>query len=233
MYKRILLKLSGEILQNQAGFGLEKSQVDQIVSTLIKINKTKTQIAIVLGAGNYWRYRDTKTLEIERTKSDLIGMLATIINCQAISSTLEKAGLKTSIYSAIQVDKLTKPFDSIQAKKDLEKGKIVFLAGGTGNPFFTTDSAAALRALELECDILLKATKVDGVYDSDPVKNPNAQKFTQLTYQEVLEKNLQVMDLTAISLCKENKMPLRVFNMLQPENLQKIIQGEEIGTYIN
>ena len=232
MYKRILLKMSGEVLQGQDGFGIEKDKVDEIMDQLIELKEKGVQLAIVIGAGNYWRYRDTKDLEIDRSKADQLGMLATLFNTNVLTESLKRKGYVAITYSSIPFPKLAERFDAEQAGKDLDAGKIVFLAGGTGNPYFTTDSAAALRSLELQCEVVFKATKVNGVFESDPMKNLDAKRFEQLTYQEVLEKNLQVMDLTAISLCKENKMPLLVFNMLQKGNLLKAVLGEKIGTII-
>lgn len=232
MYKRILLKMSGEVLQGQDGFGIEKNKVDEIMDQLIEIKEKGVQLAIVIGAGNYWRYRDTKDLEIDRNKADQLGMLATLFNTNVLTESLKRKGYAAITYSSIPFPKLAEKFDAEKAGKDLDAGKIVFLAGGTGNPYFTTDSAAALRSLELQCEVVFKATKVNGVFESDPMKNPDAKRFEQLTYQEVLEKNLQVMDLTAISLCKENKMPLLVFNMLEKGNLLKAVLGEKIGTII-
>lgn len=232
MYKRVLLKMSGEVLQGEDGFGIEKSKVDEIVEQLIDVKEKGIELAIVIGAGNYWRYRDTKDLGIERNKADQLGMLATLFNANVLAEALKQKKQKAVVYSALPFPKLAEPFEAEKACIDLEQGAIVFLAGGTGNPYFTTDSAAALRALELQCDAVLKATKVDGVFAEDPVKNPEAEKFEKLTYQEVIEKNLQVMDLTAISLCRENAMPLIVFNMLKKGNLMKAVMGEKIGTVI-
>lgn len=232
MYKRVLLKLSGEVLQGESGFGVDKIKVDEVVKQLIEVQKVGVELAIVIGAGNYWRYRDTKNLDIERNKADQLGMLATLFNANVVAETLKKQGCEAVIYSAVHFPKLAESFDAEKANFDLQKGRIVFLAGGTGNPFFTTDSAAALRALELQCDVVLKGTKVDGVFAEDPIKNPQAERFEKLTYQEVIEKKLQVMDLTAIALCRENNLPLLVFNMLVKGNLMKAILGEKIGTVI-
>lgn len=232
MYKRILLKMSGEVLQGKDGFGIEKEKVDEVLEQLIKVHKKGIELAIVIGAGNFWRYRDTKDLKINRSKADQLGMLATLFNTNVLTESLKEKGHSAVTYSAIPFPKLAERFDAERATADLENGKIVFLAGGTGNPYFTTDSAASLRALELDCDVVFKATKVDGVYESDPEKNAQAKKFDKLSYQEVLEKNLKVMDLTAISLCRENNLPLLVFNMLKNGNLLKAVQGEGIGTVI-
>jgi len=224
--------MSGEVLQGQDGFGIEKQKINEVIEQLIEVKEKGVELAIVIGAGNYWRYRDTKDLEIDRNKADQLGMLATLFNTNVLTETLKEKGFQAITYSSIPFPKLATSFEAEKVSRDLKNGKIVFLAGGTGNPFFTTDSAAALRALELKCEIVLKATKVDGVFDSDPVKNPHVQKFEKLTYQEVIEKDLQVMDQTAISLCRENHMPLLVFNMLEKGNLFKAVNGEKIGTVI-
>lgn len=233
MYKRILLKMSGEVLQGEDGFGIEKKKVNEIMAQLIEVKEKGVELAIVIGAGNFWRYRDTKDLEINRSKADQLGMLATLFNTNVLTESLKKKGRPAVTYSAIPFPKLAEKFDAEKATADLEDGKIVFLAGGTGNPYFTTDSAASLRALELECEAVFKATKVDGVYDSDPVTNPEAKRFDKLSYQEVIEKNLQVMDQTAISLCRENNLPLLVFNMMEKGNLLKAVEGKGIGTVIS
>lgn len=224
--------MSGEVLQGKDGFGIEKEKVDEIIAQLLEAKEKKLELAVVIGAGNYWRYRDTKDFKIDRTKADQLGMLATFFNTSVLTESLKERGFLATTYSSIPFPKLAEKFEAEKVRKDLSDGKIIFLAGGTGNPYFTTDSAAALRALELKCDAVFKATKVDGVYASDPVKNPNAERFENLTYQEVIEKNLKVMDLTAISLCRENAMPLLVFNMLEKGNLLKAINGDRIGTMI-
>lgn len=232
MYKRILLKLSGETLQGNGGFGIDKEKTQKIVDEILELKKLGKEIAIVIGAGNYWRYRDMTELNLPRIKSDQLGMLATVFNCSVLADFFERNKIETTIYSSFEIKGIAIQFQSDQAVRDLQNGKILLLAGGTGNPYFTTDSAAALKALELNCNVLLKATKVDGVFDSDPEKDPDAQKFNQLTYQEIIEKNLQVMDLTAVALCRENKMPLLVFNVLEAGNLKKAVQGEKTGTLV-
>lgn len=232
MYKRILLKLSGETLQGVDGFGIDKTKVDQLAKQILNLQKEDIEIAIVLGAGNFWRYRDTKDLEIDRTKADKLGMLATVFNCTVLAETLKGMGVNSIVYSAFDIQNLAYSFDAEVAREDLVSGEILFLAGGTGNPYFTTDSAAVLRALELNCDVVLKATKVDGVYDSDPTINSDAKKFEKLTYQEAIEKNLQVMDQSAFSLARDNQLPIIVFNMLEEGNLEKVVKGEKIGTIV-
>ena len=233
MYKRILLKISGEVLQGEDSFGIDKKHVDELVEQLIEVKEKGIELAIVIGAGNFWRYRDTKDLGINRNKADQLGMLATLFNTNVLTESLKEKGHPAITYSSIPFPKLAEGFDAEKVISDLKEGKIVFLAGGTGNPYFTTDSAASLRALELNCDVVFKATKVNGVYDSDPVTNKEAKRFEKLSYQEVLEKNLQVMDLTAISLCRENDLPLLVFNMLENGNLLKAVEGEKIGTVVS
>lgn len=232
MYKRILLKLSGEALQGEDGFGLNKKKIDLIAKQIINLQKGNIEVAIVLGAGNFWRYRDTQDLKINRNKADKLGMLATIFNCVALAENLKSAGVNSVIYSSFDIQGIAYQFDAEVAAQDLDAGEIVFLSGGTGNPYFTTDSAAVLRALELSCDVVLKATKVNGVYDSDPMLNPKAKKFEKLSYQEAIEKNLKVMDQTAFSLARDNNLPIIVFNILEEGNLEKVVKGEKLGTII-
>jgi uridylate kinase len=233
-YKRVLLKLSGQSFCEQGGFGINGEQLESIAARIAEISKLGPQVAVVVGAGNFIRGQkfSEKTL-IPRNTADYMGMLTTIINGCALQESLEKIGVTTRVMSAIDVEALCEPFILRRAMRHFEQGRIVILAGGTGNPFFTTDTCAALRAAELEADLLIKATKVDGVFSDDPEKNPKANFFDKLTYQEVLEKNLRVMDHSAISLCRDNKIPIVVINIFKKGNITRAICGEPVGTVIS
>jgi uridylate kinase len=230
-YKRIMLKLSGEVFAGKDGFGIDKPTLTSVAKQIATVTK-KAEVVVVVGGGNIWRYRDTKNSGIERTVSDAMGMLATIMNSVALQSALENVKVHTRVLSAIDVPALAEPFIKRRALRHLEKGRVVICAGGTGNPYFTTDSAAALRALELTCDVLLKATNVDGIYDKDPNKHKDAKKYSSLSYQEALEKHLQVMDQAAFSLCQEQKLPIVVFNFFKDGALLKAASGDKIGTVV-
>ena len=232
-YKRIMLKISGEALAGDKGFGVSHTTLQKIARRIQEVAEKKVQIAIVIGGGNIWRYRDTKASGIERTSSDAMGMLATVLNSVALQSALESLGCFTRVLSAVDIPQLAEPFIRRRAIRHLEKNRIIICAGGTGNPFFTTDSAAALRALELNCDILLKATNVNGVYDKDPKKSRSAKLYDELTYQEAIEKHLNVMDQAAFSLCADQNLPIRVFNFGKEGNLLKAVMGEKIGTLVH
>jgi len=233
-YKRILLKLSGESFCKSGGFGIDGEQLASVAERIIQIQKLGTQIAIVVGGGNFLRGETfSKKSHIPRHTADYMGMLATVINACALQETLEKMGQPTRVMSAIEVSAICEPFIRRRALRHLEQGRVTILAGGTGNPFFSTDTCAALRASELDANVLIKATKVDGVYDDDPIKNPKAILFDKLEYQDVLNKNLRVMDHSAISLCKENKIPVIVLNIFQKGNITKALFGEKIGTIIS
>jgi uridylate kinase len=229
-YQRVLLKISGEALAD--GFGFDYQKLHDIAAQVVAVAKEGIQVVIVIGAGNIWRYRDTTESGIERTASDAMGMLATIMNAVALQSAIEKLGTVTRVCSAINVPQLAEPYLRRRAERHLEKGRIVICAGGTGNPYFTTDSAAALRALELDCDVILKASTVDGVYDADPKSNPNAKKYTTLTFQEAIEKNLKVFDQSAFSLCREQNLPIVVFNFQTNGAFLDAALGKEIGTLV-
>lgn len=231
-YKRIVLKLSGEALQGDDLFGIDFRKIARISQELAAITKLGVQVAFVIGAGNIIRGANLCTSGMDRVTADQMGMLATIINGLALRDSLEQHGISVAIMSAIAAPGLVEIYDRAKAKAAMQQGKVVILVGGTGNPLVTTDSAAALRGIEIGADIVLKATKVDGVFAADPVKHPNAERYHVLTYDEVLSQRLGVMDLNAILLCKEHKLPLRVFNMAQPKALLQIVQGEEIGTLI-
>ncbi|MFA5293573.1 MAG: UMP kinase [Phycisphaerae bacterium] len=233
-YKRILLKLSGESFCKTGGFGIDGEQLASIAQRIIQIKQLGTQIAIVVGGGNFLRGETfSKKSHIPRHTADYMGMLATVINACALQETLEKMGQPTRVMSAIEVSAICEPFIRRKAISHLEQGIVAILAGGTGNPFFSTDTCAALRASELDANVLIKATKVDGVYDDDPIKNPNAVLFDKLAYQDILKKNLRVMDHSAISLCDENKIPVIVLNIFQKGNITKALLGEKIGTIIS
>jgi uridylate kinase len=233
-YKRVLLKLSGESFCKSGGFGIDGEQLESIAERIIQIQKLGTQIAIVVGGGNFLRGEAfSRKSHIPRHTADYMGMLATVINACALQETLEKIGQPTRVLSAIEISAICEPFIRRKAIRHLEQNRVTILAGGTGNPFFSTDTCAALRASELDVDVLIKATKVDGVFDDDPVKNPKATLFDKLSYQDVLNKNLKVMDHSAISLCIESKIPIIVLNIFQKGNITKALLGEKIGTIIS
>ena len=232
-YKRILLKLSGEVLEGKKGSGIDFKVLDDLCREVAGVRKMGVQIALVIGGGNFWRYRDFADSGIDRVHSDYMGMMATIMNSLAMRNNFTKYKVDARPMSAFSMPVVVEEYLRDRALSYMEKGKIVICAGGTGNPFFTTDTAAALRALELECDVVLKATKVDYVYDKDPVKYKNAKSFRTLTYAEVLARKLEVMDLSAVSLCGDNKMPVIVFNLTKKGNIARVVKGEKIGTLIS
>jgi len=232
-YKRILLKLSGESLSKPGGSGLNQNILMEVAGSIIEVTKKGIQVAIVIGGGNIWRYRDTKDSGIERTVSDAMGMLATVMNAVGLQAALEKSGQFTRVCSAIDIPQLAEPYLKRRALRHLEKGRVVICAGGTGNPYFTTDSAAALRALELGCEILLKATNVDGIYDKDPDEHNDAKKYSSLSYRDAMEQHLNIMDQAAFSLCQDQKLPIRVFNYQNRGNLLKAALGGDIGTLVH
>lgn len=231
-YKRILLKLSGESLMGAKEYGIDENRLKEYALQIKEISEQGMQIAIVIGGGNIFRGLSGTSKGFDRVKGDQMGMLATVINSLALSSALEKEGKKTHVMTAIGMEPIGHLFNKWKAIDSLNKGEIVIVAGGTGNPFFTTDTASVLRGVELEADIMLKGTRVDGVYTADPEKDPKATKFDVITYDEVLERGLKVMDLTAIALAKDNALPILVFDMDTPGNLQKALSGEEIGTIV-
>lgn len=231
-YDRVLIKLSGEALMGNQGFGIEPSTVEGISRQIKEVHQLGVEVAVVVGGGNMIRGVKVVKDGFDRATGDYMGMLATTINALALQNTLEKQGIYTRVLSAIHMAEVAEPFIRRRAVRHLEKKRVVIFAAGTGNPFFTTDTAAALRAMEIKADVILKATKVDGVYDSDPVLNPNAKRFEQLTYLEVLEKGLRVMDATAISLCMDNSLPIVVLNLLEDGNIRRAVLGEPIGSRI-
>jgi uridylate kinase len=231
-YKRILLKLSGESLLGKKKFGIDPEAASFIAREIKAVWSLKAQVGIVVGGGNIFRGIEGSSSGIDRTSADYMGMLATVINSLALQSALEEQGLATRVQTSISMHEIAEPFIQRRAVRHLEKGRIVIFAGGTGNPYFTTDTAASLRAMEIRADVIMKATKVDGVYDSDPFKNKKAKRYDKISYIEVLTKNLKVMDATAISLCRDNSMPIIVFDMQKKGNIRNAICGKKIGTYV-
>jgi uridylate kinase len=232
-YKRILLKLSGEALMGGESFGIQPDAINAFAREIANVHELGVEIAIVIGGGNIFRGVQAATHGIQKVSGDHMGMLATVINCIAFQNALENVGIQTRLQTAIKMEQIAEPFIRRRAIRHLEKGRVVLFGSGTGNPYFTTDTAAALRANEIEANIVLKGTRVDGVYDSDPEKNSNAKFYDHVSYSEVIEKNLRVMDHTAITLCKENKLPIIVFNINRQDNLKRIILGEKIGTLVS
>ena len=229
-YKRVILKLSGEALAADKGFGLDENTLDLIAEQIKEISILGVEVAIVVGGGNFWRGRSGKGMD--RTTADYMGMLATVINALALQDSLESIGILTRVQTAVEMRQIAEPYIRRKAVRHLEKGRVVIFAAGTGNPYFTTDTTAALRAAEIEAEVILLAKKVDGVYDSDPKTNPNAKKYDELTYINVLNKGLGVMDSTATSLCMDNRIPIIVFGLDHPENIKKVVLGENIGTFV-
>ena len=233
-YKRVLLKLSGEALigTERTGDPFNPKIIEQYANEIKEVVALGVEVAIVIGGGNIYRGMNEADSGIERAHGDYMGMLATVINAMAIQAMLEKIGVYTRLQSAINMDQIAEPYIRRKALRHLEKGRVVIFGAGTGNPYFTTDTAGSLRAIEMKADVILKGTRVDGVYDSDPEKNPNAVKFDKISFQDCITKNLKVMDMTAFTLCMENKLPIIVFDMNQPGNLMKIVQGESVGTLV-
>ena len=232
-YSSILLKLSGEALQGEQGYGIDNDILNRIAREISEVSKLGVRISIVIGGGNIYRGVSAAAAGMDRTTADYMGMLATAINSIALQHFLEKHGLVTRVQSALELNRVAEPYIQRRALRHLEKGRVVIFAAGPGNPYFTTDTAASLRALEINADIILKATKVNGVYDKDPNKFKDAKMFKSLKYMQVLEKELEIMDSTAISLCKDNKIPICVFNLFQKDNIKKIVMGKKVGTTVN
>jgi len=232
-FKRILLKLSGESLMGQKGFGISTDVLDFFAEEIRKVHSIGVQIGIVIGGGNIYRGLSASSQGIDRATGDQMGMLATMINSLALQNALEKKGIFTRLMSALKMEEIAEPYIRRRAIRHLEKGRVVIFGAGTGHPYFSTDTAASLRAVEIKADVILKGTRVNGVYDSDPEKNPEAIMFENISYLDILKNNLRVMDLTAVSLCQENNLPMMVFNMDVPDNLLKLVSGENIGTIIN
>ncbi len=231
-YKRILLKLSGESLLGTRDYGIDSEVLNAFALEIRDVQQMGVEVGIVIGGGNIYRGVDLSADGIDKVTGDHMGMLATVINALALQNALEKKGLYTRCLTAINMERIAEPFIRRRAIRHLEKGRVVIFAAGTGNPYFTTDTAAALRAIEIEADVILKGTRVDGVYDSDPEKNAQAIRFPEISYLDVLQKDLRVMDLTAITLCKENKLPIIIFNMNIPGNLRRVVLGESVGSKV-
>ena len=232
-YNRILLKLSGEVIAGKKGFGIDYQKASELALEIKSLHEMNIDIGLIIGAGNIFRGMQAASKGMERVSGDYLGMLATIMNAITMQDALEKINVETRTLSAITVSQISEPYIRRRALRHLDKKRVVIVAGGTGNPYFTTDTAAALRATELKAEVLIKGTKVDGVYDKDPVLNSDAKKFKKLSYSEVISKNLRVMDLTAITLCKENNLPVQVFDINKYGNLRKLVLGKDIGTIIN
>ncbi len=231
-YKRVLLKLSGEALQGSGQFGINSDVIEYVSEEIRTLYSLGVETAIVIGGGNIFRGVSSSSKGMDRSTADYMGMLATVINALALQDFLERKGLPTRIQTALEIKQVAEPFIKRKAIRHLEKGRIVIFASGTGNPFFTTDTAATLRALQMGADIIMKATKVDGIYDKDPVKNKDASKFSELTYMEILKKGLKIMDATSISLCMEENIPIVVFDLFEKDSIERIIRGEKVGTIV-
>lgn len=229
-YKRILLKLSGEALAAGQGFGVDSQRVEEIAGEIAAVARLGVEIGIVVGGGNF--FRGTQTEDIDRVQADQMGMLATVINALALQSAIEKCGVPTRVMSAIEMNQVAEPFIRRRAIRHLEKGRVVIFAAGTGNPYFSTDTAASLRAMEIHAQVILKATKVDGIYDADPMKDPTAKMFREISFTDVLTRGLKVMDATSISLCRENELPIIVFNLNRAGNIERVVTGEEVGSLV-
>jgi uridylate kinase len=233
IYKRILLKLGGESLAGPSGFGIDVSQAEAVASRIKEVHDMGVEVAVVIGAGNIWRGKQGLERGMERATADYMGMLGTVMNAMALMDALERSGVYTRLQSAVEMRAVAEPYIRRRAIRHLEKRRVVIFSAGTGNPYFSTDTAAALRAMEIDANVVIKATKVDGVYDSDPKKNPDAQKFEKLGYIDVLNRRLAVMDSTAISLCMENDLPILVLNLWDPQALLRALKGEHVGTLVS
>ncbi len=232
-YRRVLIKLGGEALAGPHGFGIDPQRAEEVAARVQEVRKLGVELALVIGAGNLWRGREGIKRGMDRATADYMGMLATVMNAMALMDALERAGVVTRVMSAVEMRAVAEPYIRRRAIRHLEKGRVIILGGGTGNPYFSTDTAAALRAMEIEADVVIKATKVDGVYDRDPHQFPDARRFERLTYIEALNMRLQVMDSTAISLCMDNALPIVVLNMWKPGSLERAVRGEPEGTMIS
>lgn len=232
-YKRVLLKLSGEALAGEDGYGINPDMLERYAEEIREARDMGAQIALVIGGGNIFRGMSEAAAKMDRVQADYMGMLATVINSLAFQDALERKGVFTRLQTAIKMEQMAEPFIRRRAVRHLEKGRVVIFGAGTGNPYFTTDTAASLRAIEIEADIIVKGTRVDGVYDSDPEKNANAQFFPDISYLDVIRKNLRIMDMTAITLCSENALPIVVMNMNQKGNLTRLLRGEKIGSLVH
>jgi len=232
MYKRVLLKLSGEALAAGTGFGIDAVFIHNVASEITAIHALGCEIGVVVGGGNFFRGVAQQAIDMDRVAADHMGMLSTVINAIALQDAIEKLGLFCRVMSAIEIRQVAEPYIRRRAMRHLEKGRVVIFAAGTGNPFFSTDTAASLRAMEIKADILLKATSVDGIYTADPKTHPEATKFPHISYDDILRLNLKVMDSAAVSLCRDNNMPMMVFSMKEPGNIARVIQGEQLGSLV-
>nr|BCX01062.1 MAG: uridylate kinase [Bacteroidota bacterium] len=231
-YRRILLKLSGEALMGRQGYGIDPEVLSRFAQEIREVHELGCQVAIVIGGGNIFRGSQAQALGMDRVQGDYMGMLATVINAMALQDALEKLGVHTRLQSAIKMEQIAEPFIRRRAIRHLEKGRVVIFGAGTGNPFFTTDTAASLRAMEIRAEVILKGTRVDGIYDADPERHPEATRFNRISGAEVIRRGLEVMDLTAFTLCRENNIPIIIFNMHVPGNLRRIVQGEPVGSLV-
>jgi len=232
-YSRILLKLSGESLMGERNFGIAPQMLEQYANEIKAITNIGVQVAVVIGGGNIYRGMNEKETGIERAQGDYMGMLATVINGMALQAALEKAGVNTRLQSAIKMEQVAEPYIRRRAMRHLEKGRVVIFGAGTGNPYFTTDTAGSLRAVEINADVILKGTRVDGIYSADPEKDPTATRYERVSFSEVISKNLKVMDMTAFTLCQENNLPIIVFDMNKPGNLLNVVSGKQVGTLVS
>jgi uridylate kinase len=231
MYKRVVLKLSGEALAGERGFGLDAAKITEITAELAEIHALGVQIGLVVGGGNFFRGVE-QAREMDRVSADNMGMLSTVINALALQDALERLGVQCRVMTAVFMNQIAEPYIRRRAVRHLEKGRVVIFAAGTGNPYFSTDTAASLRAMEIKADVLLKGTKVEGIYNADPVKVKDAVKYDEITYMQILQQGLKVMDLTAVSMCQDNSLPLIVFNMNQPGNIRRVVLGEKVGSLV-
>jgi uridylate kinase len=232
-YKRVLLKLSGEALAARQGFGVDPERIHEVAAELADVHSLGVELAIVVGGGNFFRGVAVQAKNMDRVSADHMGMLATVINALALQDAMEKQGIHTRVQSAIEMNQVAEPFIRRRAIRHLEKGRAVIFAGGTGNPYFSTDTAASLRAMEIKADVIMKATKVDGIYDADPVLVKDATMFDSITYKEILTRGLKVMDATAISLCRDNNLPIIIFNLNHRGNIRRVVLGEKVGSLVN
>ena len=232
-YRRVLLKLSGEALAGKSGFGIDVDEAEWVANRVKEVYDMGVEVSIVIGAGNLWRGKQGLERGMDRATADYMGMLGTVMNAMALMDTLERIGVITRVLSAVEMRAVAEPYIRRRAIRHLEKGRVVIFSAGTGNPFFSTDTAAALRAMEIGAEVVIKATKVDGIYDSDPKKNPNAQKFREMTHIEFLNRRIAVMDSTAVTLCMENNLPILVLNLWDPHALVAALRGEEVGTLVH
>ena len=232
MYKRVVLKLSGEALGGPRGFGVDAEKVAQITGEVAEVHSLGVEVGIVVGGGNFFRGIEQQAMEMDRVSADNMGMLATVINAIALQDALERRGVQCRVMTAVFMNQVAEPYIRRRAVRHLEKGRVVIFAAGIGNPFFSTDTAASLRAMEIKADVLLKGTKVEGVYSADPVVVKDAVKYDEITYMDILKQGLKVMDLTAVSLCKDNNLPMIIFNMNQPGNIRRVVLGEKVGSLV-